>query len=93
MANAGVAHYGPFREQDVETAERMTAGQLAGHRVPGGRRACPTCSIAPTGHVVIVSSGAGHRSFPWAAVYGATKAAQRGFAEALRHELAAPASG
>jgi short-subunit dehydrogenase len=30
---------------------------------------------------------AGLRTFPWAAVYGATKAAQRGFAEALRHEL------
>jgi short-subunit dehydrogenase len=36
---------------------------------------------------VIVSSGAGIRSFPGAAVYGATKAAQRGFGEALRHEL------
>lgn len=39
------------------------------------------------GHVVVVSSGAGLRSFPQAAVYGATKAAQRAFAEALRHEL------
>ena len=36
---------------------------------------------------MIVSSGAGLRAFPWAAGYGATKAAQRGFAEALRHEL------
>jgi short-subunit dehydrogenase len=39
------------------------------------------------GHIVVVSSGAGLRSFPDAAVYGATKAAQRMFAEALRHEL------
>ena len=39
------------------------------------------------GHVVVVSSGAALRSFPWAAVYGGTKAAQRMFAEALRHEL------
>ena len=39
------------------------------------------------GHIVILSSGAGHRSFPWAAVYGATKAAQRMFGEALWHEL------
>ena len=39
------------------------------------------------GQIVIVSSGAGLRAFPDAAVYGATKAAQRGFAEALRHEL------
>ena len=43
---------------------------------------------AGRGHIVVVSSGAGLRSFPQAAVYGATKAAQRMFAEALRHELA-----
>ena len=36
---------------------------------------------------MIVSSAAGHRSFPQAAVYGATKFAQRGFLEALHHEL------
>jgi short-subunit dehydrogenase len=36
---------------------------------------------------VIVCSGAGLRSFPSAAAYGATKSAQRSFAEALRHEL------
>ena len=40
-----------------------------------------------SGHIVVVSSGAGLRAFPGAAVYGATKAANRGFAEALRHEL------
>jgi short-subunit dehydrogenase len=39
------------------------------------------------GHIAVISSGAGLRAFPWAAVYGATKAADRGFAEALRHEL------
>ncbi len=38
--------------------------------------------------MVIVSSAAGLRAFPSAAGYGATKAAQRAFAEALRHELA-----
>jgi short-subunit dehydrogenase len=39
------------------------------------------------GHIVIVSSGGGVRGFPSAAVYNGTKAAQRGFAEALRQEL------
>jgi short-subunit dehydrogenase len=39
------------------------------------------------GHIVVMSSGAGLRSFPGAAAYSATKAAQRMFAEALRHEL------
>ena len=37
---------------------------------------------------MVVSSGAGFRAFPQASVYGATKAAQRAFSEALRHELA-----
>ena len=40
------------------------------------------------GHIVVMSSGAGLRSFPGAGAYSATKAAQRMFAEALRHELA-----
>src|SRR4029453_5489070 len=40
------------------------------------------------GHIVVLSSAAGLRSFPWGAVYGATKAFDRGLAEALRHELA-----
>ena len=44
------------------------------------------------GHIVVVSSGGGVRGFPHAAVYNGTKAAQRGFAEALRHELTARAS-
>jgi len=39
------------------------------------------------GHLVVTSSGAALRAFPWAAVYGGTKAFDRGFAEALRHEL------
>ena len=39
------------------------------------------------GHIVVLSSAAGLRSFPWGAVYGGTKAFDRGFAEALRHEL------
>jgi len=39
------------------------------------------------GHVVVVSSAAALRAWPWGAVYGATKAANKGFAEALRHEL------
>jgi short-subunit dehydrogenase len=49
--------------------------------------ALPHLLAQRSGQVVIVSSGAALRSFPSAAVYGATKAAQRMFAEALRHEL------
>ena len=86
VANAGVTHYEPFAEAPLAAAERMTQVNWLGtvYTVHAG--------LAPMlaqrqGHVVVVSSGAGLRAFPGAAVYGATKAAQRAFAEALRHEL------
>jgi short-subunit dehydrogenase len=86
VANAGVAYYGRFTDQDPELHERMTRVNWLGtvHTV---RAALPHL-LRGGGHIVIVSSGAGLRAFPEAAVYGATKAAQRAFAEALRHELA-----
>jgi short-subunit dehydrogenase len=87
IANAGVAHYANFADQPLEQAVQMTDINWRGtlHTVHFG---LPHLLQAHHGHVVIVSSGAGLRSFPRAAVYGATKAAQRAFGEALRHELA-----
>ncbi|MTD46109.1 SDR family NAD(P)-dependent oxidoreductase [Conexibacter sp. W3-3-2] len=86
VANAGITHYGPFRDQPLEHARRMTDINWYGtlYTVHHG---LPHLLDAAHGHIVVVSSGAALRSFPWAAVYGATKAAQRMFAEALRHEL------
>ena len=86
VANAGVATYGPFREMDLATIDRMTQVNWLG-TVYTVHAALPHLLDRAEGHIVIMSSGAGHRSFPWAAVYGATKAAQRMFGEALRHEL------
>jgi 3-oxoacyl-[acyl-carrier protein] reductase len=86
IANAGIAHYGRFEDQDPELHERMTRVNWLG-TVHTARAALPHLR-AGGGHLAIVSSGAGLRAFPEAAVYGATKAAQRAFAEALRHELA-----
>jgi short-subunit dehydrogenase len=86
IANAGVAYYGAFEAQDPDLHERMTRINWLG-TVHTARAALPHLR-ARGGHLVIVSSGAGLRAFPEAAVYGATKAAQRAFAEALRHELA-----
>ncbi|HET8949677.1 MAG TPA: SDR family oxidoreductase [Solirubrobacteraceae bacterium] len=86
IANAGIAHYGRFEDQDPELHERMTRVNWLG-TVNTARAALPHLR-AGGGQLVIVSSGAGLRAFPEAAVYGATKAAQRAFAEALRHELA-----
>jgi short-subunit dehydrogenase len=86
VANAGVAHYGPFVDTEIERAEEMVRINVLGTIYTVGA-ALPHMLDRAQGHVVILSSGAGIRAFPWAAVYGATKAADRGFAEALRHEL------
>jgi short-subunit dehydrogenase len=87
VANAGVAHYGRFSELELEKVEQLTRINWLG-TVYAVRAALPRMLERDRGHVVVVSSGAALRTFPEAAVYGATKAAQRGFAEALRHELA-----
>jgi short-subunit dehydrogenase len=86
VANAGVAHYGAWLDLD-ERLERQTTdvnwlGTL--HTV---RAALPGMVARRRGHVVLVSSGAALRTFPGAAVYGATKSAQRGFGEGLWHDL------
>lgn len=92
VANAGIAHYGPFTEVPIEQAEEMTRINWLGtlYTVHAG---LPYLLDRAEGHVVVVSSGAGLRSFPWAGVYGATKAAQRMFSEALRHELSGSGVG
>jgi short-subunit dehydrogenase len=86
VANAGIAHYLPFKDMPLDLVEELTRVNWLGtvHTV---RAVLPGMLERGRGHIAIVSSGAGIRSFPNAAVYGATKAAQRGFGEALRHEL------
>ena len=86
VANAGVAHYGPFVDVDVERAEEMVRVNVTG-TINSVHAALGPMIESGRGHVVVTSSGAGIRAFPWAAVYGGTKAFDRGFAEALRHEL------
>ncbi len=86
VANAGVMHYAPFSEMPLEHSDQMVDVNVSGtiYTVKAG---LDPMLDAAGGHIVIVSSGAGLRAFPWGAVYGATKAANRAFAEALRHEL------
>jgi short-subunit dehydrogenase len=86
VSNAGIAHYLPFAEMPRETVDELTRVNWLG-TVYTVQAALGGMLRRGRGHIVIVSSGAGVRSFPGAAVYGATKAAQRGFGEALRHEL------
>ncbi|HKF80559.1 MAG TPA: SDR family oxidoreductase [Thermoleophilaceae bacterium] len=87
VANAGIAYYQPFQELPLERAEQMTRVNWLG-TLYSIDAALPGMLERGRGHVVVVSSGAGFRAFPRASVYGATKAAQRAFSEALRHELA-----
>ncbi len=87
VANAGVAHYEPVAVQGRAKIEHMTRVNWLGtvHTV---QAVLPHMLQQRRGHIVVMSSGAGLRAFPGAAAYSATKAAQRMFAEALRHELA-----
>jgi 3-oxoacyl-[acyl-carrier protein] reductase len=87
IANAGIAHYSRFQDLPLEQAEQMTSVNWLG-TLYSVDAALPAMLERGAGQVVIVSSGAGFRAFPQASVYGATKAAQRAFADALRHELA-----
>jgi 3-oxoacyl-[acyl-carrier protein] reductase len=86
VANAGITFYGPYRDQPLE--EQLAMSEVNWHgTLRTVHYGLPHLLDRAHGHVVVVSSGAGLRSFPWAAVYGGTKGAQRLFAEALRHEL------
>jgi short-subunit dehydrogenase len=87
IANAGMSHYGPLRAQTPEQADEMTRVNWLG-TLWTVQSALPHLLARGRGQIVVVSSGAGLRSFPEAAVYGATKAAQRMYADALWHELA-----
>jgi short-subunit dehydrogenase len=92
VANAGIGYYGPFRDSPLEEAERMTRVNWMG-TIFTVAAALPHLIDRASGRIVIVSSAAGHRSFPQAAVYGGTKFAQRGFLEALHHELSGTGVG
>ena len=87
VANAGIAYYEPIATQSLTNIEQMTEVNWLG-TVYTVKAALPFLLEGDGGHIVVMSSGAGLRGFPGAAAYSATKAAQRMFAEALRHELA-----
>jgi uncharacterized protein len=86
VANAGITHYMPFAELPLEKAEQMNRVNWLG-TLYTVKAALPGMLDRRRGHIVVISSGGGVRGFPHAAVYNGTKAAQRAFAEALRHEL------
>lgn len=92
VANAGLAHYGPFADMPAELAEEMVRVNVLGTVLTIKAGLDPMLE-AGHGHILVVSSGAALRTFPGAAVYGGSKAAGAGFAQALRHELSGTGVG
>ena len=87
VANAGIAHYRPLRASCRSTKRAHDRRELARHALHRAGGAAGHARARPRPHRDRLLGRAASARFPQAAVYGATKAAQRGFAEALRHEL------
>jgi short-subunit dehydrogenase len=92
VANAGIARYRDLVDLEMQDAERMTRVNWLGTLYTLKPALRPMIARG-SGRIVVVSSAAGIRAFPQASVYGATKAAQRALADALRHELAGTGVG
>lgn len=84
--NAGFGFSGRFAERDAEADERMILLNCAAV-VRMTHTYLPQMVARRRGGIVVVASTAGYQSTPWFAVYGATKAFDLHFAEALWCEL------
>ena len=87
VCNAGFGYYGTVDETPPETMQRMMDVNFMG-TFYGARVALPLFRARNRGHLIIISSIVGKRGIALMSGYSATKAAQVGFAEALRTECA-----
>lgn len=87
ICNAGFGDDGTVEQTSGDTMRRMMDVNFMG-TFYGARAALPVFRAAGRGHLVIVSSIVGQRGIAQMSGYSATKAAQVGFAEALRTEFA-----
>jgi short-subunit dehydrogenase len=87
ICNAGFGYYGTVEETPPDVMQRMMDVNFMG-TFHGARAALPIFRANGHGHLVIVSSIVGQRGIALMSGYSATKAAQVGFAESLRTELA-----
>jgi short-subunit dehydrogenase len=90
ICNAGFGYYGTVEETPAATMQRMMDVNFMGTFL-GARAALPVFRAQGAGHLLIVSSIVGQRGIAQMSGYSATKAAQVGFAEALRTEFAGTA--
>lgn len=87
ICNAGFGYYGAVEETPPDVMRRMMEVNFMGTYL-GARAALPVFRRQGHGHLIVVSSIVAQRGIPRMSGYGATKAAQAGFAESLRAEFA-----
>jgi short-subunit dehydrogenase len=86
LCNAGIGFHGSIDETSPTTMQRLMDVNFMG-TFYAVKAAMPRFRAQRAGHFVIMSSIVGQRGVGYTSAYSATKAAQIGFAEALRAEL------
>lgn len=86
LNNAGIMAHSPLERRKVEDWDRMIDVNLKGV-LYGIAAALPHMQRQRSGHIINVSSVAGHRVGPMGVVYSATKTAVRVLTEGLRQEV------
>ncbi len=84
--NAGLMPLSPFERLKIEDWDRMIDVNIKGV-LYGVAAALPHMKAQRSGHIINVSSVAGHKVRPGGAVYAATKHAVRALSEGLRQEV------
>src|SRR5215212_8729896 len=85
--NAGLMPLSPMDRLKVDEWDRMIDVNVKGV-LYGIAAALPSMQAQKSGHIINVSSVAGHKIFGGSAVYSATKSAVRVISEGLRAEMA-----
>ena len=86
LNNAGLMPLSPLEELKLDEWNRMIDVNIKGV-LYGIAAALPHMKRQRSGHIINVSSVAGHKIFPGSALYSATKAAVRVISEGLRQEV------
>ncbi len=84
--NAGLMPHSPLERGKIDDWDRMIDVNLKGV-LYGIAAALPHMTAQKSGHIINVSSVAGHKVRPGSAVYAATKTAVRVISEGLRQEV------
>jgi NADP-dependent 3-hydroxy acid dehydrogenase YdfG len=86
LNNAGVMPHSPLERRKIDDWDRTIDVNIKGV-LHGIAAALPHMQRQKSGHIINVSSVAGHRVGPGSAVYAATKTAVRVISEGLRQEV------